>query len=64
MYQSPQPYTPVAPYETPRRVRRRSPRLLVALLPLAFVAFMVFGFSYLVSPEPDVHVQPGVAAAS
>ncbi|PRY37839.1 PA2928 family protein [Umezawaea tangerina] len=64
MYQTPQPYTPVAPYEAPRRVRRRFPRFLGVLVPLVFFAFMFFGFSYLASPEPDVHVQPGIAATS
>ncbi|MEO6091209.1 MAG: PA2928 family protein [Umezawaea sp.] len=69
MYQSPQNYTPqpygqAVPYEMPRPRRhvRKGPFLL--LLPVLFFGFMFFGFSYLVTPEPDVEVKPGVGFAT
>jgi hypothetical protein len=57
-------YTPpVAPYETPRRQRRHRPLLLVFILPPLLFALLFFGGSYLVSPDPDIKVQPGVGSA-
>ncbi|MCS7477549.1 PA2928 family protein [Umezawaea endophytica] len=69
MYQSPQDYTPqafskVAPYEMPRPVRRRRKAPFLFLIPLLFFGFMFFGFSYLVSPDPDIEVKPGVGFAA
>ncbi|GLZ37800.1 PA2928 family protein [Actinokineospora sp. NBRC 105648] len=62
----PQSYTPVAPYETPRRARRtfRVPPGFLLLIPLVLFAFLFFGVSYLVTPEPDVEVHPEVGAVS
>ncbi|MGW0519655.1 PA2928 family protein [Crossiella sp. NPDC003009] len=55
------------PYEVRRKprspLRFQLPRVVVAA-PLAFVLFMVFGFSYLVSPEPDVTLKPGAGFAT
>ncbi|MBY8850861.1 hypothetical protein K7G98_21700 [Saccharothrix sp. MB29] len=61
MYEMPEQYTPVAPYETPPRPRRRVAPL--ALLPLVLFAAAFFGGSYLLSPEPDVEVGPGFGFA-
>ncbi|KAA2261769.1 hypothetical protein F0L68_15250 [Solihabitans fulvus] len=50
------------------RPRRTSVRFRVAwtlfLVPFLFIGFMFFGFSYLVSPEPEIRIQPGVGVAS
>ncbi|KOX31025.1 hypothetical protein ADK67_09040 [Saccharothrix sp. NRRL B-16348] len=59
MYQTPQQYSPVMPYETPPPPRRRVLPLL--LLPPVLLALLIFGGSYAVSPEPDVEMQAGFA---
>jgi hypothetical protein len=60
---TPQPYRPVAPYESPRRERRSLRPLHLLLVPILFVGFMVFGVSYFISPEPDIKLQPGIGVA-
>jgi outer membrane protein assembly factor BamB len=60
-YRNPPRYPPVpSPYVTPTRPRRR---FVPLMLLLAVLASALFGVSYLVSPEPDVRVQPGFAFA-
>lgn len=57
-------WAPPGPYEVRRKPRRRHgfwPRLLI---PVAVVAFMIFGVSYLATPEPDVTLQPGAGFAT
>jgi outer membrane protein assembly factor BamB len=61
MYQTPQQYQPVMPYESPSPPSRRVLPLL--LLPLVLFALLFFGGSYAVSPEPDVEMQDGFAFA-
>ncbi|QQQ78505.1 hypothetical protein IOD16_08630 [Saccharothrix sp. 6-C] len=61
MYRTPQQYSPVMPYETPPRRRRRA--LPLFLVPPALVALLLFGGSYAVSPEPEVEMQAGFAFA-
>nr|WP_042193571.1 PA2928 family protein [Kibdelosporangium sp. MJ126-NF4]CEL20779.1 hypothetical protein [Kibdelosporangium sp. MJ126-NF4]CTQ98417.1 hypothetical protein [Kibdelosporangium sp. MJ126-NF4] len=58
-------WAPPGPYEVLRKPRRprRSP-LFLALFPIAMVAFMVFGLSYLISPDPEVTLQPGAGFAT
>lgn len=60
MYQTPPQYSPAMPYETPRRPRRS---ILPLALPLVLFAGLFFGGSYLLSPDPDIEVQPGFAFA-
>ncbi len=62
LHQTPQAYYPVAPYEVPRRKLRRLPFLF--LIPIVLFATLFFGGSYLVSPEPDIEVQPGIGFAT
>ncbi|MEU5692851.1 PA2928 family protein [Actinosynnema sp. NPDC020468] len=62
MYPTPQQYSPVAPYETPRR-RRLSFGPFLVVLPLVLFAGLFFGLSFLASPEPDIEVQQGVGHA-
>src|SRR6187551_2051107 len=69
MYQSPQNYTPqpfstAVPYEMPRPARRRRKGPILLLLPFLLFGALFFGFSYLVTPEPDVEVKPGVGFAA
>ncbi|WP_169798971.1 PA2928 family protein [Kibdelosporangium phytohabitans] len=49
-------------YQPIRKARRRLPVLL--LIPLLLFGLMFFGFSYLVSSEPDIEVQTGVGFAA
>ncbi|ONI89299.1 hypothetical protein ALI144C_04925 [Actinosynnema sp. ALI-1.44] len=58
-------WAPPGPYEVrrERRVRFRRARFF-ALVPVVIVGFMLFGFSYLVTPEPDVTLQPGAGFAA
>jgi hypothetical protein len=60
MYQTPPQYSPAMPYESPRPPRRR---VLPFALPLVLFAGLFFGGSYLMSPEPDIEMQPGFAFA-
>ncbi|MBB5958010.1 hypothetical protein FHS29_004618 [Saccharothrix tamanrassetensis] len=60
-YQAPPVHFPAAPYDTPR-FRRRLPIML--LLPFVLFAALFFGGSYLISPEPDIEVQPDIGFAS
>lgn len=62
MYQNPPKYLPgPSPVERPSPRPRR--RLVPVLVTLALFAAAFFGGSYLVSPEPDVRVGPGLAFA-
>ena len=60
---TPQPYSPAAPYESPRREPRSLAPLGLLLVPLLFVGFMIFGVSYFMSSEPEIELQPGIGVA-
>jgi hypothetical protein len=63
MYQTPPQYSPAMPYESPRPPRRRLPFALPFVLPLVLFAGLFFGGSYVMSPDPDIEMQPGFAFA-
>ncbi|MGM1058340.1 PA2928 family protein [Saccharothrix sp. Mg75] len=65
MYGMPEQYSPIAPYETPHRRRGGLVRVVRFVLPLPLVLFALafFGGTYLLMPEPDAEVHPGVAFA-
>jgi hypothetical protein len=69
VYQSPQSYTPqpygeAEPYKMPRPARPRRTGRFLGIGILAFIVFMVFGFSYLVTPEPRVAAKAGIGLAA
>ncbi|MGC7096838.1 PA2928 family protein [Amycolatopsis lurida] len=62
MYQNPPQYAPAPSlFATPQRRRKLFPAPLVIFMGL--FALLFFGGSYLVSPDPDIEAQPGVAFA-